>query len=386
MRRMPMFPLSLLLFLPFQGLDAQAESCSESEIRAGHGAVVGTVVDAQSKIPLGFVRLSLEVSGTEAILKTQSTTSGSFRFCSVPEGTFTVRGQIGQMAGSLGPQALAPGTIQTVVLEIGASQSDEETGTLTGIVVDAETGDPIEGATVLLVDLGHEVITNSLGKFTFPSVPPGEKEIRANRLGLRETRGRVQVEIGRTVETRVQMATEAIPLDPITVTAVRRRVVLPDMEDLERRYHSGWGQFVLEEEIQLRNPRRLTDVLNTTGVNVMKGGNAIAMRRTGCAPLVYLDGVKLTRLPRGGGISGRGGWLSAPRPICRGGECESPEAEAAAAVNLVHPSAVVAIEVYRGPGETPGQFLDSNAQCGVILIWTRRGYNGGGLEKDQGVF
>ena len=28
---------------------------------------------------------------------------------------------------------------------------------------------------------------------------------------------------------------------------------------------------------------------------------------------------------------------------------------------------------FHGPGQTPGEFLDSNARCGVILIWTRRG-------------
>lgn len=51
----------------------------------------------------------------------------------------------------------------------------------------------------------------------------------------------------------------------------------------------------------------------------------------------------------------------------------SPTAEAADAVNLIHPSEVKAVEIYRGPSEIPGQYLDSNARCGIILIWTRRG-------------
>jgi hypothetical protein len=34
---------------------------------------------------------------------------------------------------------------------------------------------------------------------------------------------------------------------------------------------------------------------------------------------------------------------------------------------------VEAIEVYKGPASIPAQFIDSDTQCGVILIWTKRG-------------
>ncbi|MFC1791532.1 hypothetical protein ACFL0I_03600 [Gemmatimonadota bacterium] len=50
---------------------------------------------------------------------------------------------------------------------------------------------------------------------------------------------------------------------------------------------------------------------------------------------------------------------------------------AAQAVNLIPPSDIQAIEIYHGPADTPGQYLDSRSQCGVILIWTRRGPRGG---------
>ena len=47
-------------------------------------------------------------------------------------------------------------------------------------------------------------------------------------------------------------------------------------------------------------------------------------------------------------------------------------------MNRVSPFEIRAMEIYRGPAQTPGQFLDSNARCGVILIWTRRGGAGPG--------
>jgi hypothetical protein len=107
----------------------------------------------------------------------------------------------------------------------------------------------------------------------------------------------VEVETGRTTQTRVSLSVEAIALEPILVIGVRRRVELPGLEDFERRYFSGWGQFVLEEEIRTRNPSKVTDVLSQTGVEVTANGAKLTMRRTNCAPMVYIDGVKPVASP-----------------------------------------------------------------------------------------
>ena len=36
------------------------------------------------------------------------------------------------------------------------------------------------------------------------------------------------------------------------------------------------------------------------------------------------------------------------------------------------------VEVYNGPSEVPGEFLDSSASCGAVIVWTRRGRSFGG--------
>ena len=120
-------------------------------------------------------------------------------------------------------------------------------------------------------------------------------------------------------------------------------------------------------------------MLRETGVDVLENGRAVVIRRTGCGPTVYIDGIKVTFLPRSKSLMGAG----APKPPVtytvtfqqpKRIEIVNPAQEAADAINnLVHPMDVIAVEVYRGPAETPGQYLDSNSQCGVILIWTRRG-------------
>ena len=362
------FRVVLLGLIPFGPIHAQSTPCPPPDSLAGNGAIVGRVVDAETQVSLGFTQLRLRVLGVEAPLETQSSPSGRFQFCSVPAGMFTLTGQLGQFGALLGPVGLEPGQTLTLSLELTTAPSGRDTGTLTGRVVDSESGNPIHGVTVLLPSLGQTAISNSKGNFTFPSLPPGEFNLQVNHLGYSKARGQVEVEVGKTVHTRVSLSSEPIALDPIIVTAVRRRIVLPGLEDFERRYHSGWGRFVLEEEIRVRSPRRLSDVLEFAGtvVNGSLGFEGLRIRRTGCAPLVYLDGMSLTRCSRGGGPP--------PRP----GEGCDPAQEAFEVVNLIHPTDVVAVEVYRGPAETPGQYLDSNARCGVILVWTRRGKMSGG--------
>jgi hypothetical protein len=36
------------------------------------------------------------------------------------------------------------------------------------------------------------------------------------------------------------------------------------------------------------------------------------------------------------------------------------------------------VEIYNGPAEVPGEFLDSDAGCGAVIVWTRRGRTFGG--------
>lgn len=153
------------------------------------------------------------------------------------------------------------------------------------------------------------------------------------------------------------MATRPVVLDPIVVTAVRaRRVGL--LADLQYRIKRGWGTFIQSDEIAVRSPRQLTDMLPVTAFETLGNrqiagpGLRLINRRTQCAPQVYLDGVPITHFSAG--------------------DPEGP-AKAAAAVNLVNPASVETIEIYKGASELPGEFGGSTGECGVIAIWTKRG-------------
>lgn len=361
----------ICLILGQAPLAAQQASCPPPGAAAGTGTVIGRILEVRTGAPLAAAQVELRAPSLDEPLRGRSGLDGRVLFCSAPAGEVVMSATLDGRRGAVGPAVLEPGGTLDLVIELWSAA--EDAGTLAGEVVDAESGKPVEGAHVVLAEVGLSAISNDLGRFVFPSVRPDLLTLEVRRLGYAETQGTVRIEGGKATETRVSLAVEAVSLEPITVTAVRRRVRLPDLEDFERRYYSGWGRFVLEDEIRLRNPTKVTQVLSDTGVQLTANGTELTMRRTGCAPMVYVDDVKLTYLPRGGredprrlAPPNRGNY---PWPIPEA----SPAVEAADAVNLIHPSEVLAVEIYRGPAETPGQYIDSNSQCGVILIWTRRG-------------
>ncbi len=49
-----------------------------------------------------------------------------------------------------------------------------QSGKLTGIVTDAQTGQPIEGVSVFLLGTGRGAITGANGRYFILSVPPGD--------------------------------------------------------------------------------------------------------------------------------------------------------------------------------------------------------------------
>lgn len=102
------------------------------------------------------------------------------------------------------------------------AQGQQGTGaradTLRGRVTDAQ-GNPIEGAEVLLPEMGRKVSTNGDGRFVVAGVPGGQITVALRRLGYAPLVR--QVTAGGTGTTLVLRATP-FQLEAVTVTAARR--------------------------------------------------------------------------------------------------------------------------------------------------------------------
>lgn len=90
-------------------------------------------------------------------------------------------------------------------------------GVLSGVVVNAETGQPIPNAHVLLADAGTGRACNEAGRFTFAQLEPGSYQIVTSHLGYRTVSTTVEVPAGGVLRTQVLLHAEPILVTPVVV-------------------------------------------------------------------------------------------------------------------------------------------------------------------------
>lgn len=105
------------------------------------------------------------------------------------------------------------------------------TGTVLGRIIDAESGQPLTGATIRVVDLNLGSLSGEDGRFVIAAVPVGRHRLRVELLGYQTvTVQDVQVRAGRQTETApVELAPSAVQVEGVVVEADRIRLVEPDV-------------------------------------------------------------------------------------------------------------------------------------------------------------
>jgi len=207
-----------------------------------------------------------------------------------------------------------------------------------------DSATPLVGTAVRLVPrVGRAVArtTDRSGHATFAGLAPGSYGIVIERLGYGVARDSLDLRAGSRTLVTVELAAEALALEPIVVSTTRRAA---DMGGFEQRRHTGLGHFITRSELEERHPIHVSDLLSPlAGVRVTPAptrfGSEVRMRG-GCLPDLVIDGV-LMRPFAGLGID-----------------------------DYVAPGDVEAVEVYRGP-QAPLQL--SNSPCGAVVVWTRIG-------------
>lgn len=224
------------------------------------------------------------------------------------------------------------------------------TSSLSGHVTDTSTGRAIRNAQVILLSDSRSVSTDSVGHFRFDSLPVGQLQLLirasffpARRIivdltpGLNPERG---IALDSTAFGRLAAAQTLPPVD-VSATAPVRNYRLAGFE---RRRSNGRGQYLTEEDIIRSGAYTLADaVKGMRGVNYECGGGG------GCF-------VRMARAPM---------------------QCTPEYIVDDQVMNDFGPFTpirdIVAVEVYTGPTELPGEYSGRNGGCGVVVVWTRSG-------------
>jgi TonB-linked SusC/RagA family outer membrane protein len=240
-----------------------------------------------------------------------------------------------------------------------AAGAQAQQASLTGVVTDETTGDPLEAARVILVRQNRIETTGREGRFTFRNVPPGSVQVRVLRLGYGPESDSAAVAPGETVTLDFALAPVPVQLDEIVTTATGQ----------QSRLEIGNAIATIEAS-RVAEEAPITEFGNllsgrAAGVQVLKssgatgtgtkirirGSNSVSLSNE---PLYYIDGVRMDATPDGYAYD-------------IGGQSTSR-------INDLNPDDIESIEIVKGP--SAATLYGIQAANGVVLITTKRGAAG----------
>lgn len=226
---------------------------------------------------------------------------------------------------------------------------------LRGLVIDVQTGAPLASTEIRLITDADSVVERTLadeeGRFRIKAPYAGAWRVGVDRLGYTSpVLGPIELGSGQVQDVEIRLSVAAVVLDALSVTAEPRIAALETVGFYDRR-RAGFGRFMDRLEMEEIPAVRTSDLFRRmTGARVVYGprGQEFVVLRGGlgssfgnalCLPRVFLDGVQVSMLD----------WREIP------------------------PGTLDGIEVFRSTAEVPAQYGGTDATCGVILAWTRRG-------------
>ena len=243
-----------------------------------------------------------------------------------------------------------------LALALGSAPAPLRAQSIDGVLLDRETGAPIElGLVTLLTSDGDSVsatLTDPGGRFRVAAEEGGEFLLAGAALGYRATVAGSVFELGRGGSMSLEFRLDPVPIEigGLTVDADSPLMSRTSLvrNGFVQRAQSGMGRFITPAVIDATTAFSTTELLARTGRVTSRyriGGDRILMRSVFggfCAPYVYVDGAR---------ISMEGMSLDAFVPL----------------------QVLDGVEVYRSPVEAPAQFAMGTTRCGIIVIWTKTG-------------
>lgn len=322
------------------------------------GVLLGTLSEAGSGRPItaGEVRgewneTSFSKAGLarrQRIIRAGPDSAGRYRLCGMPTDVPVLLRVL--VAGINGPPLELKMDDRAVLVRHLTAATDTVTSgnaQLSGRVT--ANGRGLAEAQILVLGTDRIGRSGADGAFAMSDLPAGSHTIEARAIGYARRRQLIDLKSSPGDNVIFELARLPVELPELKVSASQTGL---NGFDERRRLNNG-GHFITGEELTRRGTIRVEDAfkglpgvkvtpagLNDYYILSTRGGSGFSSE---CEFTVFIDDVRIPLDPENG--------LGIP----------------------VVPQDVRGIEVHQGPGSAPIQYQASGNNCGVILIWTKRG-------------
>jgi outer membrane receptor protein involved in Fe transport len=161
------------------------------------------------------------------------------------------------------------------------------TGKLTGLVTDAESGQPLPGCNVLIAGTDLGAATGPDGRYFILNIPPGVYTVKASMIGYAtQVVQEVRISVDLTTTINFQLSVEVLMGKEITVVAERAAVRM-DLTSSEAR--------VTSEQLDVLPVTEIWDVISVQAGITKDAGGGIHIRGGRSQEIAYwVDGVSVT--------------------------------------------------------------------------------------------
>ncbi|PWN05245.1 SusC/RagA family TonB-linked outer membrane protein [Rhodohalobacter mucosus] len=240
-----------------------------------------------------------------------------------------------------------------IMVLLSAQIAFAQTGRIAGQVTDAETGETIPGANILVTELERGTASDADGNYEIANIRPGTYTITATFVGYRAFRQAIEVNANQTTTLNIELEMGAIGLDELVVSGY----AVTTKRELTGSISSVRSQDI--EDVTLQNTEGLLQgraagvtVTTTSGnpggafrVNIRGNGSVNAASQ----PLYIVDGVQISFAQQSG--------LTSTSPL-----------------NSLNPNDIESIEVLKDASSAA--IYGAEAASGVVIITTKRGQQG----------
>jgi len=199
-----------------------------------------------------------------------------------------------------------------------ANVNDESSGTLKGIVVDVEDGEPISYAYIHLEQINRSTTTDRDGLFELRNIPTGTYDVSIHRIGYSSLTRRIEIDDDETTELSFQLTPTVLSGESVEVVADAEETMGANLE------HASL-------KISGEQLRRDLDVTLSSTLNNQAGFSERSMGAAPGRPVMRGLGDERVLILEDGGRTGDVSWTSADHAVS------------------VDPSSADEIEIARGP-------------------------------------